>query len=216
MPEIEVTYFDFEARGEKLRLALDLAGLPFKDNRIDFKTMAGMAKDGTLPYGTVPFCKVDGKVIGQSGAMLRWIGRQGDGSLFPQDIESMTKIEEVLNICIDYERESMVNFYMGAQSAKYGLKDMEKDMRKKTIAAATAEWTGVVQPKYIGWMERFLTQNGGPFLAGPKVTIADCFALPQMKPNKAAIDKGFPKLAEWLNRMMDLPTVKARYANSKL
>lgn len=215
-PTIEVTYFDFEARGEKLRLALDLAGLPFKDNRVDFKTMAAMAKDGTLPYGTVPYCKVDGKVIGQSGAMLRWIGRQGDASLFPQDLDTMTKIEEILNIGIDYERESMVNFYMGAQSAKYGLKDAEKETRKKQVAAATAEWTGTVQPKYFGWYQRFLEQNGGPFLAGSKVTIADCYALPQLRSNKAALDKGFPKLAQWVERMCEIPVIKARYANSKM
>ena len=83
MAKLKLTYFDFpRSRGEEVRLALNLAGVEFDDNRVDIETFRKMKSD--LPFGSLPILEVGGKgVFAQSNAILRLIGRQH--GLHPQD-----------------------------------------------------------------------------------------------------------------------------------
>lgn len=213
-PKIELTYFNHEGRGEKVRIALDLAGLEFTDKRIEFQEFPKLKP--SLPFGTIPIMTVDGKTIAQSGAMLRWIGRQGDGSLYPSDLDTMIKVEEVLNIALDFENESLINFYMGIKAPAYGLKEVDKKERLKLVAAAKDFLKKTTVPQYLVCFAKFLQQSGGKFLAGDKPTVADCFVLPQLRLLKDVAIKHQPIVAEWIDRMLALPALKARYGGSKL
>ncbi len=75
MAQLKVTYFDFaDSRGEEVRLALALAGVPFEDNRVDRASFASLKPD--LPFGAVPVLDVEGRGrFAQSNAILRLIGR---------------------------------------------------------------------------------------------------------------------------------------------
>merc|ERR1712107_932063 len=146
-----------------------------------------------------------GKAIGQSGAALRWIGKQGNGSLYPSDPATMVKVEEILNVALDFENQTFINFYMGMKGPAYGLKEVPKADQPKLIAAAKEFLKTKTIPEYLGFFARFLKESGGKFLAGDTPTVADCFVLPQLKPLRDVVTKQQPALAEWIDRMLALP-----------
>eukprot|EP00959_Pyramimonas_sp_CCMP1952_P282117 5896887-Pyramimonas_sp.AAC.3 len=80
--KVKVTYFNIEAVAEKLRLALSMTNTPFEDERVDFKDWQGMKPD--VKFNQLPVLEVDGEKMYQSSAQLRFLGKLGDGSLYPQ------------------------------------------------------------------------------------------------------------------------------------
>src|SRR5258706_13237528 len=71
-----LTSFDTPtSRGEECRLALQLAGVPFTDerlNRADFD-----ARKKSLPFGSLPVLTVEGHPpLAQSNTILRLLGRE--------------------------------------------------------------------------------------------------------------------------------------------
>eukprot|EP00961_Rhodomonas_salina_P287662 3886717-Rhodomonas_salina.4 len=80
--QIKVTYFDIEAVAEKLRLALCMTNTPFEDERVTFPDWQKMKP--TVKYNQLPVLEVDGEKMYQSSAQLRFLGKLGDGSLYPQ------------------------------------------------------------------------------------------------------------------------------------
>lgn len=83
MTRITVRYFDFAgSRGEEIRLALTLAGVPFEDDRIARADFMAMKPD--LPFGSLPTMEIEGRgTYSQTNAILRLIGRLND--LYPSD-----------------------------------------------------------------------------------------------------------------------------------
>ena len=76
-------YLDIKGLGEPIRLALTVGGLPFEDVRLSYddvvalKGVAGdLTKHNGSPFGQVPVLEIDGRPFGQSGALLRWVGRE--------------------------------------------------------------------------------------------------------------------------------------------
>lgn len=75
-PKIKLSYFNIEGSAEKVRLALVAQGIPFEDQRITFPEWAEVKS--TAKFGQVPLMYInDGNAIGQSYAMLRYVGRLG-------------------------------------------------------------------------------------------------------------------------------------------
>ena len=70
------TYLDIKGFGEAIRLALYIGKIEFEDHRVSYAEIREMAKEGKLPYGQVPVLQLDGVTYAQSGAILRWAGRQ--------------------------------------------------------------------------------------------------------------------------------------------
>jgi glutathione S-transferase len=75
MAEVKIRYFDFAgSRGEELRLALTLAGVPFEDDRIAGADFPAIKPD--LPFGALPVVEIVGRgTFSQTNAILRLIGR---------------------------------------------------------------------------------------------------------------------------------------------
>ncbi|KAJ0405210.1 hypothetical protein ATCC90586_001162 [Pythium insidiosum] len=93
-PKLKLTYFNFMGRAEATRLALYIGGVPFEDHRLTMEQFAALKP--SLPAGQVPVLEVDGKVITQSQAILRFAGRLAN--LYPiNDPKAALKIDEILN-----------------------------------------------------------------------------------------------------------------------
>ena len=74
MSNYKVTYFDFDGgRGEPVRIALHAAGIAFEDVRWSFPEFG--KNRGSLRFNAVPTLEIDGKVITQSNAISRYIGK---------------------------------------------------------------------------------------------------------------------------------------------
>ena len=82
MAEPRLTYLDIESLAEPTRLSFAIGGIAFEDVRWSPQTVAEERE--ALPFGQVPPLTSGGKVYAQSGALLRWAGRQA--RLYPTDL----------------------------------------------------------------------------------------------------------------------------------
>lgn len=152
MTDIKLSYFDFNGgRGEDCRLALHIGGVAFTDDRVKGAEWGGL-KGGT-PWGNLPVLTVDGRAIGQSNAILAWIGRTTDQH--PTDPWEAARHEAVMSAC-----EELRHHLEPSLSEKDP--DRKKAMREEAAAGPLQDYG-----------RRFEREIAGPFLAGDKLHVAD-------------------------------------------
>ncbi len=93
----KLTYFDMDAGGEVVRLAFAFAGAEYVDNRIPFSEWPKLKP--TEPWFSLPTLEIDGHLIGQSGAILRLVGKRHN--LYPNDEFEAALVDEVLEAAED-------------------------------------------------------------------------------------------------------------------
>lgn len=219
-PTIKLTYFDIEGAGEPIRLALLLAGVEFEDCRIKFPEWGDLK--ASTPYGQLPVMEVDGgEMKAQSGAMLRYCGTLGNKSLYPT--EKLYEIEEALGVIGDLNNAFMPGLYMGMRPHLFGYEEGSQatDEGKKIIEQVRTAFVQTELPKYLGFLEALLEKSGGDWLvAGDSPTIADCFAVPNIRRftcgfiDHVPVDclESHPKVVAYLERFCALPEFKGRYS----
>lgn len=99
-PKISLMYFPAKGRAEPVRLTLFLGGIEFEDRRIPFNEFKELKK--TLPYGQFPVMEVDGKVLAQSMAQLRYAGKLA--KLYPEDAFEAAKVDEIIGVVMDLQK----------------------------------------------------------------------------------------------------------------
>ncbi|BFZ15731.1 hypothetical protein BsWGS_18770 [Bradybaena similaris] len=155
--EIELVYFDGKGRAEAGRLVLVAAGKQFKDTRFSEKDWPKYKPQA--PFGQAPFLIVDGVTYGQSLAIKNFLAREF-GFYGQSNTESllidqlMNLLEDFTNVCVPIVE----------------IEDEEK--QKKEIARVKAD----VSPRYLGYLERLLKENGTGYFAGNRLTLADIAA----------------------------------------
>jgi len=154
MAKIKLTYFDFpRSRGEEVRLALNLAGVAFDDNRIDFQTFGKIKSD--LPFGSLPILEVEGQgVFAQSNAILRLIGRQH--GLHPQDPFEAARHDALMDAAED--------FRLRVSPASRIKDEAEKKAAKQELASDFI-------PQWARNIESLI--GNGPFVSGSQPSVAD-------------------------------------------
>lgn len=147
-----LTYFDFNGgRGEDCRLALHIAGVEFTDDRV--KGPQWMELKPGSPYGGLPIYEEDGRRLGQSNAILGYLGRKH--GLHPTDAWESARHEAVMN-AVEELRHAISN--------TFGLDGDAKQAAREKLS------TG----KIPDWAARMELQLGeGPFLAGDTLQVAD-------------------------------------------
>lgn len=135
-----------------------------------------------LPYLITP----DGKLLMQSGAILRYAGRLFDLYGPSSDPFAQAKVDELLEEIVDIRSEGSANFY-------------STDGIKESYINGTV-------PYAYGVLNAVLSANGGqPFAFGPKPTIADFAAYEALR-----IPLGIPAIVEKREQMeKDYPHVFA-------
>ncbi|XP_055346026.1 probable glutathione S-transferase 7 [Paramacrobiotus metropolitanus] len=155
MPSYKVSYFDMKGRGELARLVLAAAGQKFEDNRLA-KGDWGTMKPGT-PYGQLPVLEVDGKMLGQSGAMVRYVARQhglmGSGAW-----------EEAL---IDSFNDAAMDVFQAAMKVIYGTEESQKAAEGKKFKDETV-------PGFFKIFDKYIQEHGKDgHVVGNKLSLAD-------------------------------------------
>ena len=75
MTNYKLTYFDFDGgRAEPVRIAFHHGGIEFEDVRISFEEF--MKTRESTRFNSVPTLAIDGKIVTQTNAMLRFIGKK--------------------------------------------------------------------------------------------------------------------------------------------
>lgn len=159
MPHLTLTYFDTAGRAEPVRLALRIGGVPFEDRRLPFPEFMRLREAGSLPLNQVPLLEVDGEVLTQTAAMLRFAARLGGGALLPSEPLAAFRVDSAL----DAMNDTLSNALMPSMFERDPVKKLE--MRR---AFAAGPMTRVFR-----YLEGLIARSGGPFVAGGTLSIAD-------------------------------------------
>jgi len=190
-------YFDGAGRGEVIRLLFTAAGQKFTDDRIEYANWPAL-KAGT-PWTSLPYLEVDGKVLGQTKAIIRYVAHQfglGGSDAFEQGL-----VDSIVEATRDILDDLFVYQY-GEASGK------EKALTKLTDTTI---------PTILGNVEKFIGQNGkNGFAVGGKLTTADLAIFDVIQQLKADPEKklttaatGHAKVNEVVAKVLADPKIAA-------
>jgi len=191
--KIDLSYFDIElGRAGAIRAALHSAGIPFNDIRLDGATFGKMKASGELPLGSLPIIRLDdGPVLCQSIPIQRYAAKLA--KLYPTHPHAAAKVDLAMSVAQD-GLGNLVKAGAGADDQ----------------AAARQAYLLKDGKKYFGYLEEMLKNNGGNYLVGENMTIADlsfwnmgtfCFGGYAKGVTLADLDKHFPLLGAMVKRV---------------
>ena len=92
-------------RAEILRVSLFIGNIPFEDIRISREEFREVILTGKLrnkieiPFHQLPVLEIDGKIVGQTGAIARYCGKISD--LYPKDNFLAAKVDQIIDAATD-------------------------------------------------------------------------------------------------------------------
>ncbi|CAM9453423.1 unnamed protein product, partial [Ectocarpus sp. 12 AP-2014] len=198
MAPMKLTYFEFAALGEPLRLALAQSGVEWIDNRVPSEQWPTLKP--TLPYQQMPVLEVDGAVIPQSLAILRLVGKMGN--LYPTDPIQAAFADSATDAVSD------IHGYMRGII-------FEKDADKK--AQLRKDLVETLLPTWLANLEKALKLAGGKYFAGDKLSIGDIAVVARLNWLTDGTFEGvpstlleeFPLLSSLVQRVMAEPRIAA-------
>ena len=148
-------------RAEVLRVSLFIKDIPFEDTRVSREEFVHLIKTGFLPNGKrapfhqLPVIEVDGKIIGQTGAIARYCGKVSN--LYSDDIFLAAKIDQIIDAATDIT--NLVSPTI-----------REKDQIKKTEDRKVL--VSKLLPRWFRYLENLLSEDNSTWFV-EKMTIAD-------------------------------------------
>jgi glutathione S-transferase len=202
MPKIVLTYFDFDgSRGEAARLAMHLAGVPFEDKRIARSEWAAVRDQ--YPFQALPVLEVDGRMIAQSNAINRYVGKLT--GLYPKDDWQAAIVDEVMDAVEDITTRIGGTFTLEGEAKKKA---------RETLAAGPIA-------RFLRQFDARLEAGGGEWFVEKRLTVADlkCYLLARWLKSGALdhipadiVDRSAPLVAAHLERVKKHPKIAAYYA----
>jgi len=203
MPTYKLTYFNVRGRGETIRLCLAAAGIKYEDKRVEFKDWPALKP--STPFGSLPVLEVDGKQLGQSMTIARYVAREG--GLVGKNSLEQALVDSIVDSITDL-REKMVEVQWAPDDKKEAVK---KDFQEKVI------------PGSLPNLEKFAAANKekAGYFVGSKLTLADIHlfsivellkqSAPEILSKFPALKKVFdtveanPKIAEYIKKRPETP-----------
>lgn len=202
MSDLKLIYFDMHGgRGEPIRLALAMAGVPFEDERFGFEQWP--ERKESMPFGAVPVLEVDGKPLAQSNAITRYVGKLT--GLYPADYWQAALCDEAMDAAEDLTNLVGATLFMP--------EDEKKARREELVAGAI--------PFYLSGLEKRLKANGGRYFADDRLTIADLKVAVLVRLFMSGLFDHIPTditktvapaLTEHHDRVVNDPAIKGYYA----
>jgi len=183
MSSYKLYYFNGKGRAEMIRLTFAAAGKEYEDIRLEQKDFGERKAD--FPFGQVPVLEVNGKMYGQSMAIVSFLGREF-GMYGSSNVDAIV-IEQVMQLIQDLLQTAVKFFF-------------EKD--EKVKEEAETKFKGETCPKFYGFFEKMLKDSGSGFFLS-KMSVADV----------AVYDMATGMMAKSLPPMDDFPMLKALVAS---
>jgi glutathione S-transferase len=198
-----------QGRGEYVRLALEDAGAEYADVARGPRGVAAMMKmmeAKTTPPFAPPFLKAGKLVIGQTANILLYLGsRHG---LAPKTEAGRLWLHQLQLTVTDFVSEVHDTHHPLGPSLYY--EDQKGPAKKRTDEF----WSERV-PKFLGYFERLLEDNGGKYVTGRRLTYVDLsmfqlveglrYAFPR---RMKAFERKIPGLVELRDRVAARPNIK--------
>ncbi|GAB6028478.1 hypothetical protein CHUAL_002637 [Chamberlinius hualienensis] len=192
-PKYKLTYFNGRGLAELSRLVLAQAGVEYEDVRLEKDNWPEIKP--TTPLGQVPILEVDGQVIFQSRAIARFLARE-HGLAGSNSIEA-ARIDGLVDAVYDlWDHGYKIKF--------------EQDAAKKE--ELTKKFLGETLPPYLSNITKILTNNGGKFLVGDKLSWADiavAYALSGLREKFESSLESHDTLKQFSETVLNLPNIKA-------
>ncbi len=152
--QLKLSYFDMHGgRAEPVRLALHIGGVPFEDHRFAFAEFAEVRK--ATPFGQVPTLHVNGTLVTQCDAILRYAGKLA--GLYPTDPFQALLCDEAAYVVEEAGMKLGPTFSMTG--------DAQKEARLALVNGS--------MPVYLRWLQSQLQAHGGEYFADNRLTVAD-------------------------------------------
>ena len=206
-----------QGRGEYVRLALEEAGADYVDVARSERGMAAMmrmmeTKGGTPPFAP-PFLKAGKLVIGQTANILFYLGsRHG---LAPKAEAGKLWLHQLQLTITDFVLEIHDTHHPLGPTLYY--EDQRSEAKKRT-----SEFWKERVPKYLGYFERLIEENGGIYVTGRRVTYVDLslfqivqglrYAFPK---RMKAFERRIPGLIGLHDRVASRPNIKAYLSSDR-
>ncbi|CAD5216302.1 unnamed protein product [Bursaphelenchus okinawaensis] len=161
MVQYKLTYFNLRGRAEPGRLILKYAGVDFEDFRFEDWSYITEHRD-ELPFGQVPTLNVDGTVIAQSYAIIRYFARK-------YNLAGKDDIEQALvDSYADFFNDLTDNVWPYCMVIM-GLEEGDKDKLLEKAIAFT-------ENKFVKYFNKVYEASGSGYLAKSGLTWADLVA----------------------------------------
>jgi len=205
-----------QGRGEYVRLALEEAGADYADVARGARGTAAMMKmmeqRGTPPFAP-PFLKAGKLVIGQTANILLYLGaRHG---LAPKTEAGRLWVHQLQLTVADFVLEVHDTHHPLGPSLYY------EDQRAQAKERTDEFWKERV-PKYLGYFEKLLQDNGGAYLTGRRLAYIDLslfqivdglrYAFPK---RMKAFERRIPGLIELHDRVAARPNIRAYLSSDR-
>jgi glutathione S-transferase len=205
-----------QGRGEYVRLALEEAGADYVDvarGAQGTAAMMMMMETKTTPPFAPPFLKAGKLVIGQTANILFYLGsRHG---LAPKTEAGRLWLHQLQLTVTDFVLEVHDTHHPLGPSLYY--EDQKGPAKKRTDEF----WSERV-PKYLGYFERLLDDNGGKYVTGRRLTYLDLstfqlveglrYAFPK---RMKAFEREIPGLVGLRDRVAARPNIAAYLASDR-
>ena len=148
-------------RAEVLRVSLFIKDIPFEDIRVSREEFVHLIKTGFLPNGKkapfhqLPVIEVEGKIIGQTGAIARYCGKASN--LYADDNLKAAKIDQIIDAATD-----ITNLV----SPTIREKDLDKKMDDRKLLV------NKLLPRWFRYLENLLSEDESTWFV-EKMSIAD-------------------------------------------
>lgn len=172
----ELFYWDgIPGRGEFVRLAFEARGVGFAD-RHDMFALGDVPRPAYAP----PVLRHEGLVIGQTSAILRYLG----------PLLALSGQTEADRVWVDQVQLTIQDIVVEAHNTHHSVSSdfYYADQREEAMRAAQAFRTTRL-PKYFDWLATCLERSGGPYFLGGVLSYAD-LSLFQLV---AGLTHAFPK-----------------------
>ncbi|MGA7809212.1 glutathione S-transferase [Bradyrhizobium sp.] len=205
-----------QGRGEYVRLALEEAGASYRDVAREgggSGAMMAAMKQGATPPFAPPFLKAGKLVIGQVANILLYLGSRH--ALAPKTEGGKVWVHQLQLTITDLVAEIHDTHHPLGSSLYY--EDQRAPARKRTEAF----WSDRV-PKYLGYFEGILQDNGGSTITGRRITYVDLslfqivdglrYAFPK---RMKAFERKIPGLVDLHDRVASRPNIKAYLSSER-
>lgn len=196
MNKFKLVYFNGRGLAELTRLAFAYLGVPYEDVRIERENWDQVKP--TTPWSQLPVLHViDHKVvIGQSGAIARYVARLGGiGGSTPEESAAVESICDAVHDLMQ-------------QLAKARFYGTEEDKKK-----ASEDNVNIHIPSWAARFEKHLPDESDLLFVGSKVTLADLAVYRVFSEILQTCDpkalSSFPKLQKHIEKVGSIPTIAA-------
>ena len=150
-------------RAEVLRVSLFIGNISFEDVRIsreEFREviLTGKLRNGmSIPFHQLPVLEIDGKIVGQTGAIARFCGKLS--GLYPKNDLLAAKVDQIIDTATD-----ITNLVSPTVREKNEI--IKKDTREKL--------SNKLLPRWFTYLENILVnEKGSTWFVDNKISIAD-------------------------------------------